>query len=149
MKYSLYLLLVFSLLFCAAGDARAGFIIKKHAATESVTTVRSLTNATAATVVAGNAEHGSHLFNIIKKVTHPLMGYRNRPSEWVGIAAMLTGVIGLFVPGVNFLAILFGVLGMGRNCRTRGLAVAGFVLGVLELILFLLIGSTFVSLILL
>ena len=78
---------------------------------------------------------------------HP---YRTaRLSEWVGIAALGCGLLGLLLPGLNLLAILFGVLGMGRGCKVQGLAVTGFILGVVELVLYLLAGVTVLSLILL
>jgi len=150
MKYSLYLLFTIALLFCAADTVQAGFVMKKHAVTEHVAAAKTFTNGSTSTIL-NKEEHHSHLFNAIKKLTYPLFGYRRRPSEWIGIGAMLSGVLGLFVPGIYLLAILFGVLGMGRNCRTKGLAISGFIIGMLELMLVLIAGAsvTFVSLILL
>ena len=148
MKYRLYLLLIVSFLFCSVGDVHAGFVIKKHI-TSSTVMAATQNNSNNSLTLTNNSEQHSHLYNAIHKLTYPLQGYRRRPSEWVGIVALLSGVLGLFVPGLNFLAILFGVLGMGRNCNTRGLAVAGFVLGILELLFFLIVGGTIVSMILL
>ena len=146
MKYSLYLLLIITFLFCTAGNVHAGFVIKNHTAVSAI--ANSTTSAAAATIL-NNEDHHSRLFNTIKKFSHPFAPYRRQPSEWVGIVAMLFGVLGLLVPGVNFLAILLGALGMGRKCKTKGLAVAGFTLGMLELLFFLIFGGTIVSLILL
>lgn len=146
MKYSVYSLLIIAFLFFVP-CARAGFIVKNHTAVTAVA-VNSTSNHAAATIL-NKQDHHSRLFNTIKNVTHPMRMYRRQPSEWVGIIALFSGVLGLFVPGINFLAILLGALGMGRRCNTKGLAVAGFILGILELLFFLIVGGTIVSAILL
>ena len=147
MKYRLYLLIFIAFIFCSSNSAQAGFVVKKQAAMETSTTAKTLTNGSA--TLSDNKEHRSHLFSTVRNLAHPLFGYKRRPSEWVGIVAMISGLVGLFAPGVNFIAILFGILGMSRNCKTKGLALAGFILGMLEMVLYLLVGATFVSLILL
>ncbi len=146
MKYSLYLLLIITFLFCTAGNVQAGFVIKNHTA---VPAIANGTTSNAAATILSKEDHHSRLLNTIRKFSHPFAPYRRQPSEWIGIIALLSGVLGLLVPGLNFLAILFGVLGMGRRCNTRGLAAAGFILGILELVFFLTVGGTIVSLILL
>ena len=149
MKYSLYSLLIIIFLFSIPGTAHAGFVIKNHSAVTAMPASKaSLTNAATPSAI-NNGEHHSRLYNTIQQLTHLRMAYHRRPSEWVGIVALLSGVLGLFVPGINFLAILFGVLGMGRKCNAKGLAVAGFILGMLELLVFLIAGGTILSFILL
>jgi hypothetical protein len=129
-------------LFSSITPAVAGFWVK-------TTTALSSASATApkpALVQYANVE----VLQSVSKIMSPRKYYRSyRQSEWVGIAAIVCGLVGLFVPGVNFLAILFGVLGLGRGAAVKGLSIAGFVLGILELILYLIAGVTFLSLILL
>ena len=65
--------------------------------------------------------------------------------DWASIVGFVTGVLGWFVPGLWLLGIIFGAIGMKRtkdgSLRGRGLAVAGFVLGVaVPLVVILLIG---------
>lgn len=52
-----------------------------------------------------------------------------------GIAALSCALVGARVPFFGILAIVFGAIGMGKNRSLRGLAIAGFVLGILELII--------------
>ena len=137
MKHLLLLCSLFLLL--ATPAARAAFLIKK------VSVVHA--NSISQTATKGGKINFFSKLDKYKTLLHPYQ-YR-KPGEWVGIAAVGCGVLGILVPGVNLLAILFGVLGMGRGCKVEGLAIAGFVMGVLELILYLLIQAAFVSLILL
>ena len=65
--------------------------------------------------------------------------------DWASIVGFVTGVLGWFVPGLWLLGIIFGAIGMKRtkdgSLRGRGLAVAGFVLGLaVPLVVLLLIG---------
>ena len=134
------------LLLCIAPAAQAGFLVKK---TPVISGCAAMCAAKNATTVAGKEKHIGLFAKLNNRlgILHPYE-FRKK-NEWVGIAAIGCGIIGLIVPGVNFLAILFGVLGMGRGCKVQGLAVAGFIMGVLELLLFLLIQTVFISLILL
>ena len=140
----LYVVSILVLLF-AMPEAHAGFLVKKAAVS---TTGKVAVTGGAAQVMAHEGK-STFLERISNRVAN-LSPYRlHKQSQWVGIAAIFCGIIGLLVPGVNFLAILFGVLGMGRGCDVKGLAVAGFIMGMLELLLYVLIQATFVSLILL
>lgn len=132
MKPLFYLLLVVITL-CSSQRTFAGFILKRPVATESKN------------ITAGNAtynEAAKHP-NVLPIAYNPY-----KKNDWYGVAAIISGLLGLFIPGVNFLAILFGVLGMGRGCKAQGLAIAGFVIGVLEMVVFLLASSTVLALIL-
>lgn len=148
MKYRLYLLFIITILFCSASNVQAGFIVKKSAVTEHSAT-KGIVHNNAISTLANQEENHTSVFNTIKNLSPVMRYYRHRPSEWVGIVALLMGVLGTFIPGVNFLAILFGALGMGRKCQTGGLALAGLLLGILELIFYLIVGGTLVSMILL
>lgn len=61
---------------------------------------------------------------------------RREPQGW-GIASLSCAVAGLVTfPGGLLLgipAIVFGAIGMGKNKRLRGLAIAGFTLGLMEI----------------
>lgn len=73
------------------------------------------------------------------------------PTDWASIVALVTGILGLFVPFFWILGIVFGAIGMKRtkdgSLRGRGMAVAGFVCGlVTPLLLILLLGVVFATL---
>jgi hypothetical protein len=141
------LLVVWVLLFLFGSYAAdAGFLVKKTSfisgsvvVKSEVSNIKTTTREKGTTFLMKVNEHLSFL--------HPYKLHKE--NEWFGLAAIGSGIIGLLVPGVNLLAILFGILGMGRGCKAQGLAVAGFVLGILELALFLILDTVFISLILL
>ena len=145
MKNKLFTLVSVLCLLFVSPALHAGFVVKKSSAVRDAAT-HVFTN-------AGTTAHKEKTSGFIAKVNKALSfmhPYRTaKASEWVGIAAMGCGIIGLLVPGLNLLAILFGVLGMGRGCKVQGLAVTGFILGVAELALYLIAGVTVLSLILL
>ena len=145
MKNKLFALVSVLFLLLASPAAHAGFVVKKAAATEQTAVASRVFSSANATVA--KQEKASGFMAKVNKVLHP---YRTaKMTEWVGIAALGCGIIGLLVPGVNLLAITLGALGLGRGCKVQGLATAGFILGILELILYLLAGVTVLSLILL
>lgn len=63
-------------------------------------------------------------------------------SAGFGIAALALGITGLFVAGLicGICAIVFGVIGMKR--RLKGLAIAGFTLGIIDTVVLLLYLAT-------
>ena len=132
--------------------AHAGFVVKKASLASGYVSAKTETKDIR---LSGHGKSNSFFarFHDRLGMFNPGKDYRPyhpiRPGDWYGIAAIGCGVIGLLVPGVNLLALLFGVLGLGRGCKTKGLAIAGFIMGILELIVFLLLGTTVISLILL
>jgi len=145
MKNMLLVVLALSLLFIAPA-AQAGFVAKNGLVFSEAGAVHNKVSNTKTAI----SEKSSSIRAKIKErmsFLHPYHMYKT--NEWFGIAAIGCGIIGLLVPGVNLLAILFGLLGMGRGCKAQGLAVTGFVMGVLELALFLILQTVFISLILL
>lgn len=52
-----------------------------------------------------------------------------------GIASLSFALVGLRVPFFGLLAVIFGAIGMNKNRTLRGMAIAGFSLGVLETII--------------
>ncbi len=144
MKNKLFALVSVLFLMFAAPAAHAAFVVKKAATEQTTATTRVFTNTS---VSVAKKEKASAFMTKVKNVLRP---YRTaKMGEWVGMAALFCGIIGLLVPGVNLLAITFGALGLGRGCKVQGLATAGFIIGILELILFLIAGVTVLSLILL
>lgn len=58
-----------------------------------------------------------------------------------GIVALVCGILGIFLIPIP-LALVFGVLGWGKKKKHRKLAVAGFVLAILWIILYIIVGVT-------
>ena len=63
-----------------------------------------------------------------------------------GIAALSCSLVGLAYPLFGVLGIVFGAIGMSKNRKLRGLAIAGFALGILDLISILLVAAFFILL---
>lgn len=74
-----------------------------------------------------------------KQVMAPTLRNKNnsdtQKGNGFGIAALSCALVGMRVPFFGVLAIIFGAIGMSKNRTLRGLAIAGFVLGILELII--------------
>jgi hypothetical protein len=141
MKYrSVYILFVAFLLFCKPA-AFAAYRSKKAVTTAHVSQV-----SVGSYAVSAQAEKVFHKLSS-HRPWPGFFGQRERPAEWMGIVAFGSGFLGLFLPGLNFAAILFGILGLHKGTRYRGLAVAGLILGILELFLFVFFETTFGALI--
>ncbi len=56
-------------------------------------------------------------------------------SGTLGLIALLFGALGFLLPVFSVGAIMFGFIGMKRYCRSRGLAIAGFILGLAVIVL--------------
>lgn len=138
MKHIILLFLLAISMLAAPGVSFAGFRIhKQHATTatqhgqvEKMRNLREAAHAKFASFSPGSRYYTYHARN-----------------QWYGIAAIVSGVLGIFIPGFYLLAILFGVLGMGRGCDAQGLAIAGFLMGLGELAIFLATTSTLLALI--
>src|SRR5688572_4588771 len=67
----------------------------------------------------------------------PNPGPQGQQSNGLAITALIMGILSC-IPGVGFLAILFGALGMGKAKDPRiggkGLAIVGIVLGLIGII---------------
>jgi hypothetical protein len=73
------------------------------------------------------------------------------PTDWASIVALVTGILGFVVPFFWILGTVFGAIGMKRtkdgSLRGRGMAVAGFICGlVYPLLVILLLGVLFAAL---
>ena len=67
---------------------------------------------------------------------------KNKPG-WPGIVALVTGILGLFsiwllIP-FSLAAMIFGIVGLNRRYKNQGLALAGLILGAVELAIFLIV----------
>ena len=143
MKHIVRHLFVLAILLSSVLPAHAGFWVKP--APPAATSSAAATNSTAA-----SSNSTTVVLNKVQQLARPDRYNRSfKQSEWVGIGSLVCGLLGLLIPGVNLLAILLGALGLGRGSKVKGLATAGFILGMLELLLFLIFGITFLSLILL
>jgi len=101
--------------------AQAGFVVKKHVATA----ISTNTNNSRVSAAAGNLK---------SVLSHPIY-QRARYAGWQGIFAMICGIAGFFWGGFALLAILFGIMGIGRRHRNSALAIVGLVLGLTMLCL--------------
>lgn len=134
MKHRILSALIVILSFTCFTPVHAGFIMKRNAPAADSST-------------AAAVKETMHLIES-KGLVNTLRDYRSehkslltRPgssSGWEGIVALVCGVLGLFLGFPAILAIIFGAMGMGRNKKHRGMAVAGFVLGIIVTVLLLL-----------
>jgi hypothetical protein len=141
MRKHCYIVLLTILLSFSGVQAFAGFVVLKHtsvhrqenSATQTIYTIQN-------TILKNRVQPSSALPQLLYN--------KYKQNQWYGIAAIISGVLGLFVPGMYLLAILFGLLGIGRKSKAPGLAIAGLAIGIMELALFLITSSVFISLIL-
>jgi hypothetical protein len=133
-------LILFCIVLFVAGtnSAFAGFVVKKHAISFDSTTAPAFSSQTS----VGNNEHIS-VFKTLKHLAkHPKEMRPARPkssSGWEGIVAFVCGILGLLTGFMAIPAIIFGAIGMGKGRPHRGLAIAGFVMGVVVVALFMLL----------
>lgn len=114
--------------------AQAGFIMKRHTPVAD-----SATNTAIKETIQQIESKG--LVNTLREYRQDHKSLLNRPgndSGWEGIVALVCGILGFFFGFPAILAIIFGAIGMGRNKRHRGMAVAGFVLGIVVTVIMLL-----------
>ena len=76
---------------------------------------------------------------MISKLSHPYY-HRVAYGGWMGILALLCGIAGFFWGGFAIVAVIAGIMGMGRWHRNSALAIVGFVLGLTVLALAIFIG---------
>lgn len=73
----------------------------------------------------------------------PMGGGWNQPVEdspkgnGFGIAALVCGIIGLFIGGIilGTLGIIFGGVSLGRHEKSRGMGITGLVLGIVDVVI--------------
>ena len=101
--------------------AQAGFFVKKQAVA----------------IAAGHhntmkSERANHIFSQLSK-TSARPYYPFAYGGWVGICALIFGIAGFFYGGFAIAAVLFGIWGMGRRHKNKGMAIVGLVLGVVAI----------------
>jgi hypothetical protein len=123
------LLFVFSItLLCFVTPvARAGFVVK-NSMTKSAATI-SAASAPSNTSITQNDQQQK--FSTIREIAnHPIERWTRR--GWVGILSVILGVAGFIYPFFGFGALLLGFIGMnGKRSKNTGVAIAGFVLGLI------------------
>jgi hypothetical protein len=121
MKHYLLRAFLVIFLFGTSVTAHAGFRVKKNTVLiESAFAANDITNA--AIVKQKQSEEKQEGENQNQR-------QKRKPSEsgWEGIAALVCAVA-----GIGILGIIFGALGMGKGHKHRGMAIAGFVIGLVQ-----------------
>jgi len=118
-------------LLAAVRSAHAAFPVKKLGA--STTTSVAVINAATQHPVLRHPGFMPETRSKLRMLFNPT---GPRPvSGWPGITSFVCGVLGLALPVIFCLpAIVFGIIGLGRRYSDHGLAIAGLVLGLLELL---------------
>ena len=126
-------LLLFVGLFCFTQTSNAGFIIKKPAAVSAMVVTAAGSDAAVNNYISGNEGDSTRRFyrpvpqhhHHSDHAHHEAAGTR---SSWAGIVSFVLALTVYFsVP-----AIIFGIVGMQKGRRKRGLAKAGFIIGLVN-----------------
>jgi hypothetical protein len=134
MKHRILFSLIVILSFTCITPAHAGFIMKHNARVADSSTATAVKETMQLIQTKG-------LVNTLHDYRSEHKSLLQRPgssSGWEGIVALVCGILGLFLGFPAILAVIFGAMGMGRNKRHHGMAVAGFVLGLIVTIILLL-----------
>ncbi len=141
MKFRLFILLLTVSLFASVNNANAAFIVKKSQRTEAA----KGPNAERASTKSERANNLRVLSNLaLHQGDHEKDTKKSDTSGWEGIVALVCGILGVFTGILAIPAIIFGAIGMKRGKQHRGLARAGFILGVVVVgivLLFLMIAA--------
>ncbi len=131
MKNNILCLLSIMVLFFA--PAHAGFIMKKQA---TVQTTATAGNAVAAIETLKQSAEMEKINTNLEQLSSPSRFFVGlMASGTLGLIALLFGALGFLLPVFSVGAIMFGFIGMKRFCRSRGLAIAGFILGLAVIVL--------------
>jgi hypothetical protein len=119
------------LLFSVAPDASAGFRVKKQAdvVSQTLTSAQVAGNVSVETILDGTTV----LSNISDASSMPIR--RMQRTGLIGLFALICGVLGFFHPIFAIGAIILGIIGMSRKNWKTGLAIIGFILGLLAIAL--------------
>ena len=123
----LSILLSIVFLFAVAPSANAGFRVKKQA--EAVTYSTGDASLAGSVVAAVSSTENSNIVN--QSSNAPIR--RMQRSGFIGLLALVFGVLGFFHPIFAIGAVLCGIIGMSRRNWNTGLAITGFVLGLLAI----------------
>ena len=139
------------ILFCAApANTFAGFRVKKAAVTSE--TGATVTNMPAPSPALSKKEQRREAVKALKNIVlhendgpHRHNHRRGSNSGWEGIVALVCGILGLVTGWLAIPAIIFGAIGMGRGHVHRGMALAGFIMGVVVVAIAILLIVLFTS----
>ena len=135
MKSRIIVALLLSLL-AASTYSYGGFATKKTAARTAVV------QAKAPSATNGHMLAADQLISMLHLPALPDGAGHGRPrdtSGWEGIVALVCGIVGVFTFWPAFPAIVFGALGLGKGKKHHGLAMAGLILGVVSILLWIMI----------
>ena len=133
MKNNILCFLSIMVMFFAPAPAHAGFIMKKQA---TVQTTATAGNAVAAIETLKQSAEMEQINTKLEKLSSPSRFFVGlMASGTLGLIALLFGALGFLLPVFSVGAIMFGFIGMKRFCSSRGLAIAGFVLGLTVIVL--------------
>jgi len=133
MKNNILCLLSIMVLLFAPAPAHAGFIMKKQA---TVQTTATAGNAVAAIETLKQSAEMEQINTKLEQLSSPSRFFVGlMASGTLGLIALLFGALGFLLPVFSVGAIMFGFIGMKRFCRSRGLAIAGFILGLAVIVL--------------
>lgn len=62
------------------------------------------------------------------------------PTNGMAIASLVLGIVGIFLPFLSILAVIFGGIGISKanqGASGKGMAIAGLVLGILGMLVLL------------
>ncbi len=129
MKNRIICLLALCVVFFTPAQVHAAFVVKRE-------TTHTITKPTATSThnnTVAKSTHTAEVRDMLQLVSPPSFeGMMGR--GWIGIAALACGILGFVLPIFAIGAIIFGFMGLGRRNRNRGLAIAGFVLGIAAII---------------
>lgn len=121
MKLNFLRIIIFIFLIGTTATAHAGFVIKKNTTIiESVIAASEITKPIIAIQKPSAAK---------QEGDNQHQRQKRKPSEsgWEGITALVCALA-----GIGILGVIFGAIGMGKGHKHRGMAIAGFVIGLVQ-----------------
>lgn len=133
MKNRIFFILTIIALLAAPASTYAGFLVKKHAATQTAAATGAKQDASSFLKTSRQEK----VAEILEVMTTPQSGFQRMLLRGqVSTIALICGVIGFFVPILAVIALVFGFLGFSsKNARRKGVGVAAFVLGLAAIVM--------------
>lgn len=131
MKNCVLLVLAVVFLSLSAAPAHAGIAVKKQ-----IITHRVAENASVSLAAENAATQYETVLEACKDAASASpsgLFIRWLHNGTIGLFAFLFGILGLLSPVFALGGVLFGFLGMKKWCSSKGLAIAGFVLGLVAI----------------
>ncbi len=116
-------------LFFAPTTAQAGFMVKKSVAIQATQSMSATSNESS--ILVKNSEVATTLSALGDSPSGVFVRWAHNGT--LGTFALLFGILSFFAPLFSMFALVFGFIGMKSFCRSRGVAIVGFVLGLVAL----------------